>query len=77
MQTSAPLSASAMPPVRCSALVMLQYFHLSTPLVLDGFDVAAALVQDALAVDHPALRRVGAVGEDQAADGDVGGAASR
>ena len=29
MQTSAPLSASAMPPVRCSALVIWQYFHLS------------------------------------------------
>ena len=31
-------------------------------------------MQDALAVDDAALRRVGAVGEDQAADGDVGGA---
>ncbi len=30
MQTSAPLSASAMPPVRCSSLVIWQYFHLST-----------------------------------------------
>src|SRR5450756_65189 len=30
MHTSAPLRASAMPPVSCSPLVIWQYFHLST-----------------------------------------------
>jgi hypothetical protein len=30
MQTSASLSASAMPPSRCSSFVIWQYFHLST-----------------------------------------------
>ena len=52
----------------------LAVLPLVDPLVLDGLDVRAALVQDALAVDDAALGRVGAVGEDQAADGHVGGA---
>ena len=49
---------------------------LGGPLDLDRLDVAAAFVQDALAVDHHALLAVGAEGEDEAADGHVGGAAA-
>ena len=74
MQTSAPLSASAMPPRASLGVGDLAVLPLVDPLVLDGLDVRAALVQDALAVDDAALGRVGAVGEDQAADGHVGGA---
>src|SRR5665647_2539057 len=51
----------------------LAVLPLVDPLGLDRLDVAAALVQDALAVDDTALGRVGAEREDQAADGDVGG----
>ncbi len=55
----------------------LAVLPLVDPLVLDGLDVRAALVEDALAVDEAALLAVGAVGEDEAADGHVGRAARR
>src|SRR5665647_846685 len=52
----------------------LAVLPLVDPLGPDGLDVAAALVQDALAVDHPAEGRGGSVREDEPADGHVGGA---